>query len=237
MADRAPAPQGETGATCPHVAAGRRVRSKHEVAAPKGSPSPSSGPGSYLEPRAERSGTGAGVGGCWALGPHQVRFPVEQVLGGMPCPPWGRPARGVSGLSPGLLERIICRIMRDMVSPARLRVLGRHQPSRSVHELLPRHCGVNDSLQPRCRRQRLGWVSAQRLWGESLLKGPGCGSLLKVLGVSSAQRVGESLLKGPGCGSLLKVLGGGVSAQRSVGGGGSLLTGASKRLQQSWGAL
>lgn len=38
-------------------------------------------------------------------------------------------------LSPGLSERMVCRIMSDMVSLRWSVVLGRHQPSLSVHTL------------------------------------------------------------------------------------------------------
>ena len=88
-----PCPPGETGATCPHVAAGRRVRSGHEVAAPRAAPAPLLGPAPTWNPRAERlrDPPGAGVGGMLALGSNQVRFPVEQVLEGCLLRPWGRP--------------------------------------------------------------------------------------------------------------------------------------------------
>ena len=81
--------------------------------------------------------------GCWLLAPtliraggsHWVRFPGEQVLEGCLLQPPGGPRTRGERLSPGLLERMVCRIMRDMVSLSSSVVLGRHQPSRSVHEL------------------------------------------------------------------------------------------------------
>ena len=115
-----------------------RVMSGHKAVAPLAAlalfqPHPS-GPVSCLQPQ----------GGAPALkaslpplpgqeAPSWLQFLGEQAHWGHLLGPQGSPSP--QARSPGLSERMACRIMTDITSLRSSLVLGRHQPSRSVQRL------------------------------------------------------------------------------------------------------